>query len=233
MMRANRNGFFTPSTDQRESDPGEAVVRVTWAKEFDANGRPILLPGNMPDEKGSLTCPDITGGTNFYPPSYDPAQRLFFVTAREVCATYYSWKPEFTQGDRFTGGAAQRARGSEYRPTARFARSIRRPAIAAVRCRPGSAILTTASGLQRRRRQRGQPAGARLAQRQTPLETNSVRTCTASPTTYSSMVSALPSPPARRYRVGAGRAKRPSDGHRSRLAGTWSTWALQAGSRST
>ena len=68
------------------------------------------MPGHTPDEKGELTCPDITGGTNFWPPTYDPRTRLFFVNAREVCATYYAWKPEFTPGDRFTGGAGQRAR---------------------------------------------------------------------------------------------------------------------------
>jgi alcohol dehydrogenase (cytochrome c) len=39
---------------------------------------------------------------------------LFFVNAREVCATYFAWKPEFTPGDRFTGGAAQRATGPNY-----------------------------------------------------------------------------------------------------------------------
>ena len=30
------------------------------------------------------------------------------MNAREVCATFYAWKPEYA-GDRFTGGAAQRA----------------------------------------------------------------------------------------------------------------------------
>jgi alcohol dehydrogenase (cytochrome c) len=65
----------------------------------------------VPDEKGSLTCPDITGGTNFWPPSFDPRQNLFYVNAREVCATYYGWKPEYKPGDRFTGGAGQRASG--------------------------------------------------------------------------------------------------------------------------
>ena len=37
-----------------------------------------------------MTCPDVTGATNFWPPTYDPSQRLFFVNAREVCATYYA-----------------------------------------------------------------------------------------------------------------------------------------------
>jgi alcohol dehydrogenase (cytochrome c) len=67
----------------------------------------------MPNETGSITCPDITGGTNFYPPTFDPATNTFFVNAREACMTFYSWKPEYTPGERFTGGAGQRVRSAE------------------------------------------------------------------------------------------------------------------------
>ena len=73
----------------------------------------MMLPGHTPDEKGEITCPDITGGTNFWPPSYDPKQQLFFVNAREACMTFYAWKPEYEAGSRFTGGAGQRARGPD------------------------------------------------------------------------------------------------------------------------
>ena len=111
-MFANRNGFYytldrtNGTRDRRQAvradDVGEGDRRATAGRS--------CSPGHTPDEKGELTCPDITGGTNFWPPAYDPTSRLFFVNAREVCATYYAWKPEYTQGDRFTGGAAQRAR---------------------------------------------------------------------------------------------------------------------------
>jgi alcohol dehydrogenase (cytochrome c) len=47
------------------------------------------------------------------PPSFDPSLGLFFVTAREACATYYAWPVEFKEGDRFTGGGAQRDRSVE------------------------------------------------------------------------------------------------------------------------
>ena len=81
--------------------------------EIGADGRPVLQPGHMPNETGSITCPDITGGTNFYPPTFDPATNTFFVNAREACMTFYSWKPEYTPGERFTGGAGQRVRSAE------------------------------------------------------------------------------------------------------------------------
>ena len=116
VMLANRNGFFY-TLDRADGKllVAKPFVVTTWAKEVGADGRPVVLPGHVPDEKGSLTCPDVTGATNFWPPSYDPAQRLFFVNAREVCATYYAWRQEYVPGERFTGGAGQRARGPDYR----------------------------------------------------------------------------------------------------------------------
>jgi alcohol dehydrogenase (cytochrome c) len=112
VMMANRNGFFY-TLDRADGKllVAKPFVVTTWAKEIGPDGRPVLLPGHVPDEKGALTCPDVTGATNFWPPSYDPAQRLFLVNAREVCATFYAWRQEYVPGERFTGGAAQRARG--------------------------------------------------------------------------------------------------------------------------
>ncbi len=46
----------------------------------------------------ATSCPDITGGTNWMSPAYNPKTGLFYVTAREVCATYYGWEQEFVQG---------------------------------------------------------------------------------------------------------------------------------------
>jgi alcohol dehydrogenase (cytochrome c) len=111
VMFANRNGFYY-TLDRVTGKPivAKPFVTTTWAKEVDRNGRPVLLPGHIPDEKGENTCPDVTGGTNFWPPSYDPTSHLFFVNAREVCATFYAWKPDYNAGDRFTGGAATRAK---------------------------------------------------------------------------------------------------------------------------
>ena len=114
VMFANRNGFYyTLDRTTGKVIVAKPFVVTTWAKEIGADGRPVLLPGHVPNEKGAVTCPDLTGGTNFYPPSFDPATRTFFVTARETCMTYYAWKPEYTAGERFTGGAGQRVKPSE------------------------------------------------------------------------------------------------------------------------
>ena len=68
------------------------------------------MPGTLPTEEGSRTCPDAGGGTNFYSPSYDPTNRLFIVTARETCATYYSYNEPFKDGERYAGGGGVRVR---------------------------------------------------------------------------------------------------------------------------
>jgi alcohol dehydrogenase (cytochrome c) len=114
VMVANRNGFFyTLDRTNGRLLVARPFVNTTWAREIGADGRPILLPGHTPDEQGTTTCPDITGGTNFNPPSYDPALRLFFVNARETCATYFGWQSEFKPGQIYTGGSSSRPKGLE------------------------------------------------------------------------------------------------------------------------
>jgi alcohol dehydrogenase (cytochrome c) len=114
VMFANRNGFYyTLDRATGKVIVAKPFVTTTWAKEIGADGRPVLLPGHTPNETGAVTCPDITGGTNFYPPTFDPATNTFFVNAREACMTFYAWKPEYTPGERFTGGAGQRVRSAE------------------------------------------------------------------------------------------------------------------------
>jgi alcohol dehydrogenase (cytochrome c) len=151
VMVANRNGFFyTIDRTNGELLVGKPYVYTTWAKEIGRDGRPVLLPENTPDEKGSMTCPDLSGGTNFYVPSFDPKLRLFFVNARETCATYFGWQSDFKVGEWFLGGATQKATGPQGHfgalraidpATGEHKWEVRYPA-------PGTAgVMTTASGL--------------------------------------------------------------------------------------
>jgi alcohol dehydrogenase (cytochrome c) len=108
VMFANRNGFYY----LLDRTTGELIlarpfVRTTWATEIGDDGRPVLMEGHTPNEEGEITCPDLIGGTNFWPPSFDPRTETFFVNARESCMTFYAWEQEFIAGERFTGGAGQ------------------------------------------------------------------------------------------------------------------------------
>ena len=50
---------------------------------------------------------DQWGGTNFNPPSFDPALGLFFVNSRETCATYVTQEPKMVPGRANMGGAVR------------------------------------------------------------------------------------------------------------------------------
>src|SRR5262249_23574719 len=116
VMVANRNGFFyTLDRTTGELIVGKPYTATPWAREIGPDGRPIVLNlGAEPedaakDSTNSTQCvPDLRGGTNFNPPSYDPALELFFVMARESCAIYTPQKAEVTPG-RLTNGGLMRS----------------------------------------------------------------------------------------------------------------------------
>ncbi len=150
VMFANRNGFFyTLDRVTGKVIVAKPFVETTWAKEIGPDGRPVLLPGHLPDEEGEKTCPDLGGGTNFFSPSYDPTSRLFFVTARETCATYYGFDQKFKTGEQYTGGATSRPRDQKNFGALRAID----PVTATVKWEfrytsvSSSGVLTTASGL--------------------------------------------------------------------------------------
>jgi len=117
VMFANRNGFYyTLDRVTGRVIVAKPFVQTTWAKSVDAQGRPMMEAGHTPDEKGERTCPDLTGGTNFWPPSYDPRIHLFYVNAREACATFYGYKPDYVAGQRYTGGAQQLVQNRDEKP---------------------------------------------------------------------------------------------------------------------
>ena len=104
VMVANRNGFFYV-LDRATGKllRGAPFTATTWARELDAAGRPIVLN----DGQGACV-PDQWGGTNFMPPSFDAALGLFFVTARETCATYQPQAPKLVAGESSFGGVVKR-----------------------------------------------------------------------------------------------------------------------------
>jgi alcohol dehydrogenase (cytochrome c) len=111
-MLANRNGFlYVLDRATGEFLRGTPFIRQTWAKGIGADGRPIEMPNQRPTAEGTMTCPDLFGGTNFMSPSYDPANGLFFVSARETCQVYISARPPdgIEAGDRAMGGSSRPA----------------------------------------------------------------------------------------------------------------------------
>jgi len=78
-----------------------------WAKEIGPDGRPVLVPSD-----GTKCLSDVHGGTNYWPPSYDAAQGLFFVTVHELCEIFNPATParaSGTLGSWTVGGAGYAA----------------------------------------------------------------------------------------------------------------------------
>jgi PQQ-dependent dehydrogenase (methanol/ethanol family) len=110
LLQANRNGFFyvLDRTNGQFLHGSPFVQKLTWASGIGRDGRPVIVPGNTPNEEGVTTCPAIRGATNWMSTSYHPATKLFYVVAVENCFVYRSTM--FGGGRR--GGAAPPARGT-------------------------------------------------------------------------------------------------------------------------
>jgi alcohol dehydrogenase (cytochrome c) len=105
IANANRNGFYYV-LDRRSGQflTGSPYAKQTWAKGLDDNGRPELIPGMEPSEKGTLLWPSLQGATNWFSPSYSPSTRLFYVSVREMASTYFKRDAEYKPGTFFAGG---------------------------------------------------------------------------------------------------------------------------------
>ena len=82
---ANRNGFYY-LLDRTTGKflMAKAMVKQTWAKGFDDNGRPEVIPGNEPTPEGNdRVWPGVDGGANWMSHSYSPLTKFLYVFARE------------------------------------------------------------------------------------------------------------------------------------------------------
>lgn len=132
------------------------VAARNWASQMTADGRPVVSP-----ENGTACLSDVHGGTNFYPPSYDAAQGLFFVTVHEVCQIFNLPRPGTVSGSAGSwpvggsGYAALRAfdpatgqQKWEYRyPPSNFGLTGVSPAQRDARLGLAGGVTSTASGL--------------------------------------------------------------------------------------
>ena len=109
LVTANRNGFFyVLDRTTGEYLFGEQYAKQTWAKGLDESGRPILVPGMEPSEKGTLVYPSLQGSTNWASPSYSPLTGLLYVPVREMGSIYYKTGVEYKAGTYYTGGSEKR-----------------------------------------------------------------------------------------------------------------------------
>src|SRR2546423_1901572 len=108
LIHANRNGFHY-TLDRSNGQFLNAVqysAKVTWTKGIDPKtGKPIDYDPAKDvqtfnhDWKGDRSvmrnaCPDVHGGTNFWPPSYSQKTKLLYIAGNEGCALPGNARPQ-------------------------------------------------------------------------------------------------------------------------------------------
>ncbi|HUL50437.1 MAG TPA: PQQ-binding-like beta-propeller repeat protein, partial [Gemmatimonadales bacterium] len=90
VLWANRNGFYYV-LDRVTGKFIRAVpfVKQTWAERIDETGRPVLAPNSAPSRRGTLTWPGVSGGGNWWSPSYSPRTNLFYAPFAERPTVYF------------------------------------------------------------------------------------------------------------------------------------------------
>ena len=113
----SRNGFhYVLDRETGEFLRAKPYVQVTWAKEIDRKGRPVIVPGNEPTPEGNdRIWPGVDGGNNWMSPSYNPNTKLLYFSAREERRRFFKTDaPEFQPGESYFGGGG--GGGARFRP---------------------------------------------------------------------------------------------------------------------
>jgi alcohol dehydrogenase (cytochrome c) len=107
ILHANRNGFFyvLDRTNGKLLLAKPFVKKLTWASGIDANGRPVLIPGQEPTAAGNSVCPSLLGGTNWFSTSFNPATKLYYVQTLERCSSFTKTAMDWKAGTGYFGGS--------------------------------------------------------------------------------------------------------------------------------
>ena len=108
MLFPNRNGFFyVLDRETGEFLLGKPYVTQTWAEGLDENGRPILLPNKEPTPEGTIVSPAITGGSNWWSPTYSPRTGLIYVMAYDAETKYFIRPVDYEEGQSYRAGGGE------------------------------------------------------------------------------------------------------------------------------
>ena len=105
LVQASRNGFFyvLDRTDGKFLLGKPFVNNLTWASELGPDGRPVLVPGQVPSNDGTRICPSAHGAANWYSTSYSPKTGLYYVQTLENCNVFFKAVSEWVAGKSVLG----------------------------------------------------------------------------------------------------------------------------------
>jgi alcohol dehydrogenase (cytochrome c) len=91
MLHADRNGhLYALERATGKLLYARPFVRVSWAKGFDAKGRPIVDPSKIPTPEGVEVCPGAAGGKEWNASAFSPLTRLLYLPVIENCALFFN-----------------------------------------------------------------------------------------------------------------------------------------------
>jgi alcohol dehydrogenase (cytochrome c) len=110
IMQANRNGFFyvIDRASGKLLSAKQYVNGVNWATGIDLKtGAPIETPGNVKrpgfKRKASDVCPNLLGGKNWMPMSYDQKSGLVYIPTMNLCMDMEGIQADYKRGAFYLG----------------------------------------------------------------------------------------------------------------------------------
>jgi alcohol dehydrogenase (cytochrome c) len=108
MMKADRNGFFyVINRETGKLISAEKFVPTNWASKIDpATTRPVEDPDKRPgpDHAAKNICPNLIGGKNWQPMSFNPQTGFVYIPANNICQDMAEAKDiEYRKGVFFLG----------------------------------------------------------------------------------------------------------------------------------
>lgn len=107
MMKADRNGFFyVADRSSGKLISAQPFVPTNWATGIDlATARPIEVPAKRPrtGHAASDICPNLLGGKNWQPMSFDPNTQLVYIPANNVCMDMAATEVQHKKGTMYLG----------------------------------------------------------------------------------------------------------------------------------
>jgi PQQ-dependent dehydrogenase (methanol/ethanol family) len=108
MMKADRNGFFfVVNRETGKVLSAEKYVPTTWAEKWDINtGRAVEVADKRagPNHPVTGVCPNLIGGKNWQPMSYDPETGLVYIPSNNICMDWSVSDVNYKRGIFYLGG---------------------------------------------------------------------------------------------------------------------------------
>ena len=104
MLHADRNGvYYVLDRVTGKMLSATPFVRASWVKEWDDNGRPVVLDGWRANAEGVTVYPSLGGGTNFQAPSYSSKTGWEYLVYHDSPGNFSAGPQTYEAGRQYQG----------------------------------------------------------------------------------------------------------------------------------